>query len=108
MELNQAFACTGLRRDLRAFRASVMLGWRLASNWTSPVLFVLYSVVRPVSAAFILVFMYRAVTGSGVQPDRLAFLVIGAAFWTFVQDGLDRFTEGVSDDRGRYRMLKYV
>jgi ABC-2 type transport system permease protein len=97
-----------LRRMLRAYVAAADLGWRIASNWTSPLLFAIYSVLKPISAALILVVMYRAISGRSLPADYLAFLVVGAGFWTFVQDGLSRFVEGISEDRGRYRMLKYV
>ena len=97
-------------RLLRSLGASFLLGWRVTSNWASPLLFVIYSVAKPVSAALILAVMYRAIAGGGGTSrtgDYLAFLVVGAAFWTFVQDTLARFSEGVSEDRGRYKMLKY-
>jgi ABC-2 type transport system permease protein len=97
-----------LTRLRRTFLAAFRLGWAVNSNWTSPVLFVLYSVVRPVSTVLVLVFMYRVITGSDVASQYLAFLVIGTGFWSFVQESMGGFADSISEDRGRYRMLKYL
>jgi ABC-2 type transport system permease protein len=93
---------------LRAFGAAVRLGWEISSNWTRPGLFVVYSLLRPVSGALILVVMYSVVTGSRAGFSRLPFLVVGVAFWGFVQNGLAEYNVAVADDRGHYRTLKYI
>jgi ABC-2 type transport system permease protein len=93
----------------RGFSAATWLGWQIASNWARPVVFVIYSVLRPLSAAFILVVMYRVISGNaGGTASYLAFLVSGVAFWSFVQYGFSGLSNGISEDRGDYRMLKYV
>lgn len=91
----------------RGLRASSWLGWQVSSNWTHPLLFFIYTVLRPVSAALILAVMYRVVAGSSATP-YLAFLVVGSAFWAFVQNGLTGMSNSVSEDRGHYKMLKYM
>ncbi len=97
------------RAGWRAFRAAVRLGWEVSSNWTEPILFVIYSVLRPVSMALILVVMYHVITGGRPDTARfLAFLVIGTAFWGFVQNGLQGLADAILEDRGRYHMLKYA
>ncbi len=81
-------------RQWRGFKAATRLGWQISSNWTQPLVFVLYSVLRPLSAAFILVVMYRVISGGGANTAAyLAFLVSG---------------DGIAEDRGEYKMLKYV
>ena len=93
----------------RGFKAATQLGWQISSNWTQPLVFVLYSVLRPLSAAFILVVMYRVISGSGSSTTAyLAFLVTGVAFWSFVQYGFAGLSNGIAEDRGEYKMLKYV
>ncbi len=69
-------------RQWRGFKAATRLGWQISSNWTQPLVFVLYSVLRPLSAAFILVVMYRVISGGGANT--------------------------AAEDRGEYKMLKYV
>ena len=96
-------------RQWRGFKAATRLGWQISSNWTQPLVFVLYSVLRPLSAAFILVVMYRVISGGGANTAAyLAFLVSGVAFWSFVQYGFAGLSNGIAEDRGEYKMLKYV
>jgi ABC-2 type transport system permease protein len=93
----------------RGFKAATRLGWQISSNWTRPLVFVIYSVLRPLSAAFILVVMYRVISGGAPGTAAyLAFLVSGVAFWSFVQYGFAGLSNGISEDRGEYKMLKYV
>jgi ABC-2 type transport system permease protein len=93
----------------RGFKAATRLGWEISSNWTRPLVFVLYSVLRPLSAAFILVVMYRVISGNAPGTAAyLAFLVSGVAFWSFVQYGFAGLSNGIVEDRGEYKMLKYV
>jgi ABC-2 type transport system permease protein len=93
----------------RGFKAATRLGWEVSSNWTRPLIFVIYSVLRPLSGAFILVVMYRVISGGAPGTAAyLAFLVSGVAFWSFVQYGFAGLANGMADDRGEYRMLKYV
>jgi ABC-2 type transport system permease protein len=96
-------------RQWRGFAAATRLGWEISSNWTQPLVFVIYSVLRPLSSAFILVVIYRFITGGSPQTSAyLAFLVSGVAFWSFVQYGLAGLSNGMVEDRGDYKMLKYV
>lgn len=96
------------RRLVGSFVAAYRLGWAVTSNWTSVKLFALYCVLRPVSGVLMLVLMYRAITGRSVASEYLAFLVVGTGFWSFVQEAMGGFADSVSEDRGRYRMLKYL
>jgi ABC-2 type transport system permease protein len=95
-------------RQLSGYTAAVRLGWAVSSNWTRPLLFVIYSVLRPISMALILAVMYTVVTGNGAATrPYLAFLIIGTAFWSFIQEGVSEFATGILEDRGRYHILKY-
>jgi ABC-2 type transport system permease protein len=91
----------------RAFWGATVLGWEISSSWTQPLIFFVYSVLKPLSAAFILVVMYSVIRRGSVG-DYLAFVVVGSAFWAFVQQGLAEFAKGISEDRGWFRTLKYV
>ncbi|HYS28497.1 MAG TPA: ABC transporter permease [Candidatus Limnocylindria bacterium] len=94
-------------RTWRGLGASARLGWQVSSNWTSPGVFLVYSVLRPVSAALILTVIYQVIT-RGRATTYLAFLITGTGFWSFVQQGLSGFANAILDDRGQYRMLKYI
>jgi hypothetical protein len=98
-----------LARTWAGYRTAVRLGWAVSSNWTRPVPFVTYTLLRPMSGALILVVMYTVITGGkGDTRTYLAFLVIGVAFWAFVTEGVADFALGILEDRGRFKMLKYA
>ncbi len=91
----------------RTFRTATSLGWQMEANWTDPVLFFIYSVAKPVSAALILVVMLDIISG-GADPGYRAFVVVGTALWAIVLAGIAGLAWSVLDDRERYRMLRYV
>jgi ABC-2 type transport system permease protein len=92
---------------IRSFRTAATLGWKMEANWTDPVLFFIYSVAKPVSAALILVAMLEVIAGSSSREYR-GFVVVGSALWSFVISGISGLAWSILDDRERYRMLKYV
>jgi ABC-2 type transport system permease protein len=98
-----------LSRQLSGYTAAVRLGWAVSSNWTRPILFIAYSLLRPVSMALILAVMYTVITGNAAATrPYLAFLIVGTAFWSFIQEGVSEFATGIVEDRGRYHILKYA
>jgi ABC-2 type transport system permease protein len=97
----------GLADLLRSYRTAASLGWKMEANWTDPVLFFIYSVAKPVSAALILIVMLEVISG-GTGRDFRGYVVVGSALWSFVISGIAGLAWSVLDDRERYRMLKYV
>jgi ABC-2 type transport system permease protein len=91
----------------RAFRTSVRLGWQMEGNWTDPVIFFIYSIAKPVSAALILVFMVNVISTTP-DPGLRGYVVVGSALWSFVISGIQGLAQSILDDRERYRMLKYL
>ena len=100
-------AAPRLRQAWRGFTTAAHLGWRMEANWTDPVLFFIYSVAKPVSAALILVVMIDIISG-GTNLAYRSFVVVGTALWSFVVAGIAGPAWSILDDRERYRMLKYV
>jgi ABC-2 type transport system permease protein len=97
-----------IRRTWTGYTTAVRLGWAVSSNWTHPLPFVIYTLIRPISGALILVVMYTVITGGRADTRAyLVFLVIGVAFWAFVTEGVADFAIGILEDRGRFKMLKY-
>ena len=92
---------------LRSYRTAAALGWKMEANWTDPVLFFIYSVAKPVSAALILIVMLEVIAGA-TGPQYRGYVVVGSALWSFVISGIAGLAWSVLDDRERYRMLKYV
>ena len=57
----------GLRPSAwRAFKSAAWLGWEMESNWAQPAVFLLYSVIRPLGAVGIVVFMTAVVHAARV------------------------------------------
>src|SRR2546428_12019148 len=71
----------------RTFKVAAWLGWEMDSNWTEPWLFVLYSIIKPVAGAFILVLMYVVFVAIGRpagDPDAFSYMYVGNSFFIFV------------------------
>lgn len=93
---------------MRGLRTAAWLGWQVESNWTDPLLFVLYSIVKPVVGSLILVFMYLVITQGKTGTDLFAYIFVGNAFYAFVRATLSGLSFVIHDDREHYEMLKYV
>jgi ABC-2 type transport system permease protein len=97
-----------LREKALTWRTAVRLGWAIESNWADPLLFLIYSVAKPVAAVLMLVVMLQIITDGAAGPAQLGFVIIGSALWSFVVGGIAGLAISVLDDRERYRMLRYL
>ena len=95
-------------RTWQTLRIAAWLEWQSQGNWTNPWLFLLYLVVRPLTAALVLVFMYWVISGYHSHGAFFGFLIVGSAAWSFVDQVLAGLPRAVLDDREQYAMLKYV
>ncbi len=94
----------------RTFRVAAWLGWEMDSNWTEPSLFIVYSVIKPIAAAFILVLMYVvfARLGNVQVPALFDFMYVGNAFFIFVGSVLFGTFQVIQSDREWYQTIRYV
>src|SRR2546428_3109327 len=94
----------------RTFKVAAWLGWEMDSNWTEPWLFMVYSVVKPVAGAFILVLMYTVFAFIGNRPDPAAFSYMydGNSFFIFVGSVLFGTFQVIQSDREWYQTIRYV
>lgn len=92
----------------RSFRMAAWLGWKIESNWTDPFLFAIYSVVKPLASAAILVVMYSVITGGKFDDPLFPYLYLGNAFYQYVGSVMVGVSWAVVDDREHYRTLKYI
>jgi ABC-2 type transport system permease protein len=90
----------------RSLKTAAWLGWQIESNWASPLLFGLYSVVKPITSAAILVVMFGIVTQSNFASPAFSYMYIGNAFYMFVGAVMGGMAQAVVDDRERFRTLK--
>ncbi|HQJ57013.1 MAG TPA: ABC transporter permease [Caldisericia bacterium] len=96
-----------IKKFLNDFKSSFYLGWKIESNWTDPLLFLIYSLAKPLSSAFILIFMYIIIS-QGQMNEMLPHLIIGNALHLYTANVLFGMAWTVIDDREFYETLKYV
>jgi ABC-2 type transport system permease protein len=95
-------------RTWQTLRAATWLEWQSRGNWTNPLLYCIYLIVRPMTASLVLVLMYWVVSGAHAHGGIFGFLICGAATWTFVEQIVAGIPQAVLADREEYAMLKYV
>lgn len=91
----------------RSFRTAIRLGWAIEANWSDPFLFAIYTLVKPLAAAGILVVMFQIISG-GQGTEFLQFLIVGAALWNIVLGVMGGLVQSILEDRERYRMMTYI
>jgi len=94
----------------RTFKTAAWLGWEMDSNWTEPWLFIVYSVVKPVAGAFILVLMYTVlvIIGNQQNPALFSYMYVGNSFFIFVASVLFGTFQVIQSDREWYQTMRYV
>ncbi len=86
------------------------LGWEMDSNWTEPWLFIIYSIIKPIAATFILVLMYiiLAAVGNFSAGPLFDFMYVGNAFFIFVGTTLFGTFQVIQSDREWYQTIRYI
>ncbi|HMA35855.1 MAG TPA: ABC transporter permease [Chloroflexia bacterium] len=95
------------RESLRTLRIAAWLGWQIEGNWADPFAFFIFTILRPMATALMLVVMYQVVAGPG-RGDFFAYLFISNAFFVVVVQTMAGMAWVILDDREEYRMLKYI
>ena len=95
-------------QTLRSFRLAAWLGWQIQSNWTDPFLFAVYSVIKPVAGASILVVMYGVITRGAFESPLFAYIFLGNAFYIYVGSVMTGISWAVIEDREHYKTIKYI
>ncbi len=89
-----------------SLRIAAWLGWQIESNWASPALFALYSIIKPLTSAAILVVMFGMLTQGNFASAAFSYMFIGNAFYMYVGAIMAGMAQCVVDDRERFRTLK--
>jgi ABC-2 type transport system permease protein len=92
----------------RSFRMAAWLGWQIESNWADPFVFAVYSLVKPLAGALILVFMYAVIAKDGLSSPLFPGVFVGNALFIYVPAVLAGISWTIIEDREHYGMLKYV
>lgn len=97
-----------IRETLRSLWIGAWVGWQNESNWTSPWLFLTYTVVKPLATALILLVMYLVVARSNTSDPLFAYLYLGNAFFNYLAAVGTGVAWAVHEDREFFRIAKYV
>ncbi len=92
----------------RSFRLAAWLGWQIESNWTDPFLFAIYSIIKPLAGAAILVVMYSVITSGNYAAPIFTYIYLGNAFYIYVGSVMTGISWAVIDDREHYKTLKFM
>jgi ABC-2 type transport system permease protein len=93
---------------LRTMKVGMWLDYEIEANWTTPLIFFVYNIAKPVGASLLLLAMYYVVTGSIMGTDALAFLYVGNAFYMVLSGVMMELGWVVQEDREHYQTLKYI
>lgn len=99
---------TRWREAWRSFRVATWLGWQVEANWTDPWIFIVYSLLKPLARAVILVFMYGVITGAAFDQPFFPYLYLGNTFYSYVYAIMTGVSWAIIDDREHYKTLKYL
>ena len=97
-----------LRQKLRILWAALWLSWEIETNWTSPLLYMFYSVIRPLFGMLIVIFVYKVLSYRNPDEELFWFLYVGNSLGLLLLGGLQGLATVLHDDREHYATLKYV
>ncbi len=92
----------------RSFKVAAWLGWQIELNWTDPFLFAVYSIIKPLASAGILVIMYSIIARGNFGTPIFPYIYYGNAFYIYVGAVMAGISWAVIDDREHYKTLKYM
>jgi ABC-2 type transport system permease protein len=89
-------------------RAAAHLGFQIESNWSDPMVFLVYALAKPLATSLILLVMFKVIVGGATSDPKFVALYVGNALFTYVLLLLVGLSWAIFEDREQYRMLKYV
>jgi len=95
-----------VRALARGVRTAAWLGWQIESNWADPLVFVVYSVSRPLALALILVAVYWAVSAQATAAERFLGFFVANAFHAYVMNVAIGLGWVVVEEREEYETLR--
>ncbi|NLH48135.1 MAG: ABC transporter permease [Myxococcales bacterium] len=96
------------RKRLRAFRASMKIGWKIESNWTSAPLYLLYAAIRPLSLCVLLYFLFKVVSAAPSADPRFLAIFVGNAIFSIFGTLAGGLSWAIISDREHYQLIRYV
>lgn len=97
-----------IRQQVRAFWASIRIGWAIESNWTRVPLYLLYAAVRPLALCVLLYFVYKVVDPHPGGDPYFMGIYLGNAFFTVFITLTGGLSWAIITDREHYQIVRYV
>ncbi len=97
-----------IRRAWRAFAPATWLGWQIDSNWTDLFTFSIFTLVRPMAGALIVVVMYLVATKTNTRTELFAQMYVGNGFYTYLGAVLYGMSWVIHEDREHYEVIRYI
>jgi ABC-2 type transport system permease protein len=97
-----------VRRTWETIRTGAWIGWQVEANWADPILFLAYSIAKPLATTMILFLMVRVVSHDAANTAAFHQLFIGNTFFLYVTEVLIGISWAVFRDREDYETLKYI
>lgn len=97
-----------MRRTWETIRTGAWLGWQVEANWADPILFLAYSIAKPLATTLILFLMVKVVSQGAATTAAFHQLFIGNTFFLYVTEVLIGISWAVFRDREDYETLKYI
>jgi len=95
---------------LKSIKQAIWIGWKVETNWTDPLIFSIYYIIRPLAGLLIVGFVFligSAVAGT-FRPEYFAFMFIGNTFFIYVLQVTMTMSFLIHEDRSRYEVLKHI
>jgi len=95
---------------LRTVKQAMWLGWKVETNWTDPLLFAIYYLIRPLAGLLIVgfIFLIGSAFSGGLGPDYFAFMFVGNSFFIYATSIMMTMSMLIHDDRSHYEVLKHI
>jgi len=96
-------------RMLRRLYAVSWMSWLELSNWTRPIIFIAYIMIRPLFTLLLYAYIYIAfaATSGQMSPEAAFYMISGISFYNYIGSGIYGVAWVIHEEREHYRMLKY-
>ena len=94
----------------RAVKQAIWVGWKVETNWTDPLVFAIYYIVRPLAGLLIVgfVFLIGSAVGGAFNPEYFVYMFIGNTFYIYVLQVTMTMSFLIHEDRSHYEVLRHI
>lgn len=99
-----------IKTILKTIKQAIWIGWKVETNWTDPLIFAIYYLIRPLAGLLIVgfIFIIGSAVGGAFSPEYFAFMFIGNSFFIYVVQIMMTMSMLIHDDRAHYEVLKHI